>query len=128
MSFINTLVEKALSEPPEPPTFDIFITRALDSLPPKSSLDTVSLGARNGAEEALKLLLRKKDDLELPKLGKFGLLTVLTYLAVGKTKEAACLYLKKVETCASLDQAVERLRGVGGLTARYALPALLGAL
>ncbi len=94
-SFVQTIAEKSLAtfDDKSPEAFDKLMNLALIALPPKDNLDVLSLGARNSAEEAIKLLQRKKED--LLGLGRFGLVAVLSYLAVGKTEEAVDLYLKK---------------------------------
>ncbi len=132
---------------------DALLKRALEALPNKEELDPLSLGARMGAEEALKTLQQNISQIHF--LGGMGLAAVLAKLAIGKTDEAADIWVKASggdagsevdRTVAKLlltdaqsiqenneykekkRKAVEILRTIGSLTARYALPALLAAL
>lgn len=151
-SIVSALLDKALStfDDKTPEAFDAFMARAIAALPSKDSLakDPVALGARNGAEEAIKLLQRRKSD--LMHLGRFGLTAVLANLAVGRVDEAADLYLRKQASLADLlaasiandeasiakkaqiqeakRKAINILKEIGGLTARYALPLLLAVV
>lgn len=152
MSFLQNLILQAASAYDEKgeAALDALLSKALAALPEKEALDPLSLGARNGAEEALKTL--QQNTSKLHGIGQLGLMALLAKLAVGNTEEAADILVRaqggsKVDALVakmtatdneSLKEnedykekkrkALEVLRTIGSLTARYALPALLAAL
>jgi hypothetical protein len=151
-TIVAKLLEKALTtyDDKTPEAFDALMSKALAALPAKESLvnEPTALGARNGAEEAIKILQKRKPD--LMHLGRFGLVAVLSHMAVGRVDEAVDIYLRKQATLADLlaasiandeeaiakkaqieeakKRALSILKEIGSLTARYALPLLISII
>lgn len=154
MSFLNNLLQQAVDvyDVKGEEALNTLLAKALAALPDKEALDPLSLGARNGAEEALKTL--QQNSAKLHGIGQLGLTALLAKLAMGRTEEAAEILVRAqsadgsavdavVDRILANDakslaeneaykekkrKAVEVLRTIGSLTARYALPAILAAL
>lgn len=108
-------------------------------------LPTGTRGAIIGALDSLEG--HKQDVLHL---GAYGLTALLAQIALGRTNEAVLVYLRETATLeellaasqasnedlarrtaerkAAVAKAIEVIKTIGSLTARYALPALLAAL
>lgn len=153
MSFLNNLLSQAAGVFDEKgeEAINTVLANALAALPAKDGLDPLSLGARNGAEEALKTL--QQNSSKLHGIGQLGLAALLAKLAMGRTEEAAEILVQAQSDNNAVDDVVDRilandaksiaeneaykekkrkavevLRTIGSLTARYALPAILAVL
>jgi hypothetical protein len=129
--------------------FDKAVAKARETVPKDAADDDpLTKGARAATLQALDSLEKRRDDLQ--HLGVEGLTALMAHLSLGRLDDAARVYLAKG---ASLDEllaisaasneevlrrsqerqraqkaALDVLKTIGSITARYVLPALLAAL